>query len=80
MAGAIDVINEEVETRMAKQREPVLVQSVFSFTSDTELNELITDYCAEHERAHGRVLAMHARRPLGAGKVMITFRVVEKAR
>ena len=65
---------------MAKQREPILIDCVFSFTSDAELNSQITDYRAEHQRAHGQTLAMHARRPLGAGKVMIAFRVVEKAR
>ena len=63
---------------MAKQREPVLVQHSFSFSSDAELDALIAGYRSEHQRAHGQVLAMHARRELGAGKVMITFRVVEK--
>lgn len=65
---------------MAKQREPQLILYAFSFTSDVELNSQITDYRTEHQRVHGQVLAMHARRPLGAGKVMVTFRVVEKAR
>ncbi len=63
-----------------KQREPVLVHQAFSFGSDAELNLLIANHRAEHERAHSQVLAMHARRVLGAGKVMITFRVVEQDR
>lgn len=65
---------------MAKQREPEQVQTTFTFTNETALNVLIADYRSEHERAHGTRLAMHGRRDLGAGRVMITFRVVEKAR
>ena len=65
---------------MAKQREPEQVQSTFTFSSEAALNVLIADYRSAYERDHGTRLAMHGRRDLGAGKVMITFRVVEKAR
>jgi hypothetical protein len=65
---------------MAKQREPEQVQSTFTFSSEAALNVLIADYRSAHERDHGTRLAMHGRRDLGAGKVMITFRVVDKAR
>lgn len=72
--------NCELESAMAKQRVPLQVQHSFSFTNDAELNRQIADFRREHERSHGQVLAMQARRELGAGKVMVTFRVVEKAR
>jgi len=64
---------------MAK-REPEQVQTTFTFTSEAELNALIADHRSQHERAHGTRLAMHGRRDLGAGRVMITFRIVDKAR
>ena len=63
---------------MAKQREPLLVQRAFVFASDAELNALIAAFREERQRVEGQRLAMHLRRELGAGRVMITFRVVEK--
>ena len=63
---------------MGKNREPVLVDVAFTFTSDAQLNQLISDHRSAHQRTHGQVLAMHGRRALGAGRVMITFRVVDK--
>ena len=63
---------------MAKQREPQLVHQIFVYASDAELNAKIAEHRAQHEVAHAQILAMHARRPLGAGKVQITFRVVDK--
>ena len=61
-----------------KTREPELVDVAFTFTSDAELNTRIADHRAAHQRTHGQTLAMHGRRSLGPGRVMITFRVVQK--
>jgi hypothetical protein len=63
---------------MPSSREPVLLHHVFAFTGDADLNAQIAAHRAQHERAHGQILAMHGRRSLGPGKVQITFRVVEK--
>lgn len=63
---------------MAKKREPVLMEKAFAFTSDADPDAQIARHRTDHQRDHGQVLAMHARRVLGAGKVMITFRVVDK--
>ncbi len=50
----------------------------FAFASDAELNTKISAFQAESEKAHGQRLAMDNRRPLGPGKVRITFRVVPR--
>jgi hypothetical protein len=63
---------------MAKRREQSLVPQTFTFTSEAELNTLIAAHRVEHQKLHGQTLAMDSRRPLGPGKVMITFRIVEK--
>ena len=63
---------------MAASREPVLMHHVFAFSSDADLNAKIAEHRAQHERLQGQTLAMHGRRPLGPGKVQITFRIVEK--
>jgi hypothetical protein len=52
----------------------------FVFSSDADLNAQIAAHQARHEAEHGQRLAMDARRPLGPGKVRITFRVVDKRR
>ncbi len=62
---------------MPKKAEPELVNHDFVFASDRELDEKIAAHRAAHEQSTGQRLAMHARRPLGAGKVRITFRIVE---
>ena len=51
----------------------------FQFGSDADLNAAIATFVAEHARTHKQRLAMDSRRSLGAGKVRITFRVVEDA-
>lgn len=50
----------------------------FAFATEAELNQQIRALASVHEAAQGEILAMDARRPLGAGKVRVTFRVVEK--
>jgi uncharacterized small protein (DUF1192 family) len=65
---------------VAKKAEPRTLHHDFAFATDRELDERIAAFRDEHERTHGERLAMHARRSLGAGKVRITFRVVETAR
>jgi len=62
---------------MPKKAQPELVDRDFTFASDRELDALIATFRSEHEAATGQRLAMHARRSLGAGKVRVTFRVVE---
>jgi len=63
-----------------KKAEPELLNHDFGFASDRDLDEKIAAHRAAHEASTGQRLAMHARRPLGAGKVRITFRVVEAPR
>lgn len=63
---------------MPKKPEKVTLNHDFAFETETELNEQIAAYRAEHEATHDEILAMDARRPLGPGKVRVTFRVLEK--
>jgi hypothetical protein len=65
---------------VGKKAEPETLHHDFVFGSDRELDEKIAAFRGEHEQAHGQRLAMHARRPLGPGKVRVTFRVVVPAR
>lgn len=60
-----------------KKQQPELVDRDFVFASDRELDEIIAAFRSAHETTTGQRLAMHARRSLGAGKVRITFRIVE---
>ena len=63
---------------MPKKPEPTRIHHDFAFTKDAELEALIAAFRAAHEAEHQQILAMDARRSLGAGKVRITFRVIEK--
>lgn len=63
---------------MAKKTEKILVNHDFAFAKESELNAQIAAFAAEHEAAHHQILAMDARRPLGPGKVRVTFRVIDK--
>ena len=62
---------------MPKKQQPELVDRDFVFANDRELDEMIAAFRSEHETTTGQRLAMHPRRSLGAGKVRITFRIVE---
>ncbi len=62
---------------MPKKAQPELVDRDFAFATDRELDAQIAAFRSEHESSTGQRLAMHARRSLGAGKVRVTFRVVE---
>lgn len=53
-----------------------IVTHDFAFDGEANLNDQIAAFAAAHKSEHGDRLAMDARRPLGAGKVRITFRVV----
>lgn len=63
---------------MPKKPEKVTLNHDFAFEAETELNEQIAAFRASHEATHDQILAMDARRPLGPGKVRVTFRVLEK--
>lgn len=63
---------------MPSKPEKITVHHDFVFESEPGLNEQIAAHRAEHEATHGQLLAMDARRPLGPGKVRVTFRVLEK--
>ena len=62
---------------MPKKAEPETLNRDFQFATDRELDAQIAAFRVEHERSEGQRLAMHARRSLGAGKVRVTFRVVD---
>jgi hypothetical protein len=64
-------------SRVPKKPQPETIDRDFAFASDRELDEIIAAFRSEHETTTGQRLAMHARRSLGAGKVRITFRIVE---
>jgi hypothetical protein len=55
---------------------PQTFDHVFEFGSDRELDDRIAEFRRTHEQEQGERIAMHARRPLGANKVRITFRIV----
>lgn len=62
---------------VAKKQQPETIDRDFAFASDRELDDMIAAFRSAHETTTGQRLAMHARRSLGAGKVRITFRIVE---
>lgn len=66
--------------RVPKKQQPEMLDHDFAFASDRELDEQIAAFRSAHETSTGVRLAMHARRSLGAGKVRITFRLVEAPR
>lgn len=63
---------------MPKKAEKITQNHDFTFTSDPDLDAQIAAYQAQHEATHDHRLAMDARRPLGPGKVRVTFRLVDK--
>lgn len=63
---------------MPKKAEKITVNHDFTYTSDPDLDAQIAAFQAHHEATHDHRLAMDARRPLGPGKVRVTFRHVEK--
>ena len=66
---------------MADKRVTRPISRDFNFSTEADLNLKIAAFSAGHERDAGQRLAMDARRPLGAGKVRVTFRLVtEKGR
>lgn len=65
---------------MPKKPDKVTLDHNFAFTSDADLAAQIDRFKAEHEAAHRQILAMDDKRSLGAGKVRVTFRVIEKQR
>lgn len=65
---------------MPKKPEKVTIHHDFEFATDADLNAQISAFQAAHEAAHRERLAMDARRPLGARKVRVTFRIVPAKR
>jgi len=63
---------------MGKKAEKVLLNQDFAFLKEEDLNAQIAAFAAAHEASNHQILAMDARRPLGAGKVRVTFRVLPK--
>jgi hypothetical protein len=63
---------------MPKKPEKVTLAHDFTFEKDADLAEKVTAFQAAHEAEHDQILAMDAKRPLGPGKVRVTFRVIEK--
>jgi hypothetical protein len=61
-----------------KKPEPTRIHHDFVFEKDADLDAKIAAFRTAHEAEHDQILAMDARRSLGAGKVRITFRVIEK--
>lgn len=61
---------------MPKKPPKTTVEHVFTFTSEADLNAQIAAFRAAHEASAGERLAMDARRPLGATKARVTFRIV----
>ena len=62
---------------MARQGKQ-LVEQVFTFVSETDLDARIRAFKAEYEANHGDFLALDQKRPLGPGKAKLTFRILEK--
>jgi len=52
----------------------------FNAASEAELEAQIAAFKTAYTAEHGRLLAMDARRSLGAGKVRVTFRVRDAAK
>lgn len=63
---------------MPKKPEKVTLSHDFAFEKDADLDAKVTAFRAAHEAEHHQILAMDAKRPLGPGKVRVTFRVIEK--
>jgi hypothetical protein len=63
---------------MGKKAEKILLSHDFGFLKDEELNAQIAAFAAAHERQHHQILAMDGKRPLGPGKVRVSFRVLPK--
>ena len=61
---------------MPRKPEKVTVGRDFTFTTDADLNQQISAFAAAHEAQHRDRLAVDAKRPLGPGKVRVTFRLV----
>ncbi|MEZ4447963.1 MAG: hypothetical protein R3B09_00705 [Nannocystaceae bacterium] len=61
---------------MPKKPPKTTVDHVFTFTTDADLDAQVAAFRAAHEASAGVRLAMDAKRPLGAGKARVTFRVV----
>lgn len=61
---------------MADKRARQTIERDFTFATEADLNAQIAAFSAGHARDAGVRLAMDARRPLGGGKVRVTFRVV----
>lgn len=59
---------------MPKKADKVTVDHTFEFDSDTDLDQQIAVFKAEHPQR----LALDGKRPLGPGKVRVTFRVVDE--
>lgn len=55
------------------------VDHVFHAPSEDELDAQLAEFKRAHEAATGERLAIDGKRPLGPGKVRITFRVVAVA-
>lgn len=55
------------------------VDHVFVAANDAELDLQLAEFKRAHELATGQRLAIDAKRPLGPGKVRMTFRVVSAA-
>ena len=66
---------------MGKSSKPgkQLVDEVFAYTSEADLDAKITAFKAAHEAEHGQRLAVDGKRPLGPGKARLSFRVVASA-
>jgi hypothetical protein len=65
---------------MPKKPEKVTVARDFTFASEADLDAQVAAFAAAHADEHGERLAMDAKRPLGAGRVRVTFRVVPAPR
>ena len=61
-------------------RAKVCLHHDFEFVKESDLNVQIAQFAAAHEAEHRQILAMDSRRPLGVGKVRVTFRIIEKKR
>lgn len=60
---------------MPKKLDKITVDHTFEFKTDADLDAQIAAFKAEQPQR----LALDGKRPLGSGKVRVTFRVVDKA-
>ena len=63
-----------------EKKDKICLHYDFEFVKETDLNTQIAAFAAAHEAEHRQILAMDSRRPLGVGKVRVTFRIIEKRR